>query len=75
MDNEAVQNSPVEIAGRADPGTVVTINDNILLVDNSQAFSLQLALEPGANVIEITASDTSENQGFAYLTLYYDPQP
>jgi hypothetical protein len=75
LDNDTVQTSPVEITGQADPGTVVTIDDNVILVDSTQAFSSQLVLEPGANLIEITASDANENQGFAYLTLFYEPQP
>jgi hypothetical protein len=73
-DNEMIRISPVEITGQADPGTVVTINDTILLVDGSQKFHTKLDLEPGINVIEITASDPNDHQDFSYLTLVYDPQ-
>jgi hypothetical protein len=73
LDNATVHASPVEISGRADPGTVVTLNDHDLLIDASGAFRVQLPLEAGANLIEITASDAQNNQGFAYLTIHYEP--
>lgn len=74
-DNETVTQSPVEIRGEADPGTVVTINDTVLLVDANRAFSVQATLDLGTNLIEITASDPQAHQGFAYLTVFYEPQP
>ena len=73
-DNEILDTATVLMTGEADPGTVININENILLIDDSHTFSVEIALESGINLIEITASDAQNNQDFAYLTLYYETE-
>ncbi len=70
---ETLNASPVEISGEADPGTVITLNAEVVLVDDSRSFAVQLPLENGTNLIEITASDLQGNQDFSYLSVFYEP--
>lgn len=72
-DNAVVQVSPVEINGEANPETVISINDVVILVDEKRTFQALIPLQPGENLIEITASDVEGKQDFAYLTLLYEP--
>lgn len=74
-DNTIVNHSPLEITGQADPETVITINDTIILVEEDRRFSVEIALVDGINLIEIIASDQDENQEFFYLTVDYEVQP
>lgn len=73
-DNSTVQTDRVELTGEADPGTVISIDDEIVVVGQDRKFSVPLALEEGPNVFEITASDPDGNQATVYLTVTYDPQ-
>lgn len=47
------------VIGKAPAGTVITVNDEILVVDSSQSFSSTVALEEGPNLVEIVASSPS----------------
>lgn len=64
--------SSVEIAGRANPGTVISFNDRVVVPGDDGMFSLQYRLDDGLNVIEITASDGQGNQDTRYLSLVSD---
>lgn len=64
--------SSVEIAGRANPGTVISFNDRVVVPGDDGMFSLQYRLDDGLNVIEITASDRQGNQDTRYLSLVSD---
>ena len=79
---QVFSNSDVEVSdpqyivsGRAPSGTVLSINDEILVVDQSQAFSVQISLEDGPNLIEIVASDAEGNEVNFMLTVSYNSQP
>jgi hypothetical protein len=74
-DDITVTESPLEISGQADPGTVISINDEILLVQEDRRFSVQITLVEGINLIEIIASDLDENQEAFYLTVELELQP
>jgi hypothetical protein len=73
-DNAVVKTSPVTLTGKAEPGTVITINDVVILVDDDRSFSAQVVLEPGDNLLEITASDLKNQQGFTYINISYEPE-
>ena len=62
------------VSGRAPSGTVLSINDDILLVDQSQAFSTEVLLEDGPNLIEIVASDSEGNEVSFMLTVSYNSE-
>ena len=72
--DEAVVGAPqIHIEGRAPAETVVTINDEILLVGVDQQFKTTLTLEEGPNLIEILASDVQGNQISFNLTVIFEP--
>jgi len=72
--DEAIVDAPhVSIEGRAPVETVVTINDEILLVGADQQFKTTLTLEEGPNLIEILASDVQGNQISFTLTVIFEP--
>ena len=74
-DNAVVNQSPLEISGQADPQTVLTINDTIVLIEKDRRFSVKVDLVEGINIIEMIASDQDENQEIFYLTVDYEKQP
>ncbi len=73
-DNETVYTPQIELRGKADPGTVLSINDEIFLISNDCLISATLSLNPGINILELEASDVDGNQDFLYLTVVYEPQ-
>jgi hypothetical protein len=75
LENAVVQTDRVDLTGEADPETVISIDDQIVLVGPERKFSVPLALDEGPNTIEITASDPAGNAGTVYLTVIYTPQP
>ncbi len=73
LDNSTVNTAELEIQGTAPVETVLTVNDEIVLVGSDQKFSTKVALDEGINVIEVLASDVSGNEVFIPLTVYYEP--
>ena len=71
-DDETVEYEPVDLVGEAPENTVLTINDEIILVEEEQRFTLQLALEEGPNVIEVVASDFEGNELAFTFVVYYE---
>lgn len=74
-DGAVVNQSPLQINGWADPQTVLTIDDTIVLIEQDRHFSVHVDLAEGINIIEMIASDRDENQEIFYLTVDYDKQP
>ena len=72
-DDEIVDMPSVEVRGEAPEDTVLSINDEILIVSSDQYFSLLVALEEGVNVIEIVASDNEGTEIFFIMTVTYQP--
>ena len=48
--------------GKTSPAAILSINGVIIPVDSEGNFSVQLALEPGPNIIEVVASDLEGNE-------------
>jgi hypothetical protein len=72
--NEAVVSAPqVVVAGNAPPETVISVNDAIVVVDASGAFSTTVPLQEGPNELDIVASDPAGNQARSRLVVTYDP--
>ncbi len=61
------------VAGRAPAGTVLSVNDDILIVDKSQAFNVWVPLDDGPNLIEIGASDIAGDEVDFIVTVTYNP--
>lgn len=73
VDNSVVHSTPIDVLGQADPGTVISINDAIATAGKDRKFSLQVPLDAGLNVLEVTASDLQGNQDTVYLTVTNEP--
>ena len=72
--DEAVINTPqVDVIGSAPAGAVVSVNDEILLIDDDQQFESTISLDEGPNLIEIIASDDNGNEISLLLTITYEP--
>lgn len=72
--DEAVVNLPqAEVIGLAPPGAVVSVNDEIILVDVNGQFNATVVLEEGPNLIEIIASNASGEETSLLLTVIYEP--
>ena len=70
----AVVNAPqLEVTGKAAGGTTLTINDDILYIENDEHFSEVLTLVEGENLIEVIGSDADGNEVSLYITVYYEP--
>lgn len=74
-DNTTVQESPVTVSGKADPGTVINLNDEVVLVGETGVFQSLVSLTPGMNMIEITASDFQNHQDYSYMTVFFETEP
>jgi len=73
QDEAVVTSQQVEVIGSAPPGSVVTVNDEILIANSEAQFKTRLALEEGPNLIEILASDENGNETSLLLTITYEP--
>src|ERR1041384_3091882 len=62
QDDSVVNVPEIEVTGEAKPDTTITLNDEIVVVDQSGTFSVKLSLEEGPNDIEIVASDPEGNE-------------
>ena len=72
--DEAVVSAPqVDVIGSAPAGSVVSVNEEILLVGDDQQFHTVVLLEEGPNLIEIIASDENGNETSALLAVTYEP--
>ena len=72
--DEAVVNTPqVDVTGSAPAGAVVSVAEQILIVDSGQQFTATVPLEEGPNLIEIIASDEHGNEMSVLLTVTYEP--
>ena len=72
--DEAVINTPqVDVIGSAPAGTVVSINDEIVIVGDDQQFKTTVSLDEGPNLIEILASDENGDEMSLLVTVTYEP--
>jgi glucodextranase-like protein len=67
------QTDTVKVKGEAPPETVVTVNDDILIVGSDGKFETEVLLEEGPNVIEIVASDVEGNEVAFEIAVTYEP--
>ena len=74
QENSVVNAPQVEITGQAAPGTVITFDDEIVVVDQSGQFAVTVPLDEGPNAIQMVASDAEGNETTFELTVTYDAQ-
>jgi hypothetical protein len=73
QDEEVFNVSEIEVSGKAPVETVISINDQIVVVSASGDFSVPVSLEEGPNIIELVASDIEGNELDIVLTVVYEP--
>jgi hypothetical protein len=71
-DQAIVTESPVELRGEVSAEAVLTVNDEIYVLE-AGSFSEPVTLEEGLNAIQITASDMDGNMVELVLTITYQP--
>ncbi len=77
-DGSTVQIDGVVVHGITVVGALVSVNGEVVDVDDEGGFQIVVALEPGENVIEVVARDSSGNRREERLTvtsLVLPPQP
>ena len=67
-----VRNSAVVVHGRTSPGATVTAGGVSTIADRDGRFQLEVRLEPGANRIEVVASDGSGRSVSATRTVTFE---
>jgi hypothetical protein len=72
-DGDTVSTPTIKIKGQAPAETVVTVNDQVFVVSTDQLFEAEVKLDVGPNLIEIVASDLTENEIYIPLTIDYEP--
>jgi len=73
LDEAVVNTAQIDVIGSAPAGTVVSVNDEIILVVDDQQFKTTVALDEGLNQIEVVASDVDGNESSLLLTITYEP--
>lgn len=66
-------NSLVDVSGKTDPGTKVTINGFWAIVETDGRFTYKLTLQKGENIIKITAVDEAGNKTESERKVTYNP--
>jgi hypothetical protein len=72
-DGSVVNASTITVSGTASPGSVVTVNDDILVVGADGTFQSQVSLSEGLNLVEVIASTTSGSETSVELSVTYQP--
>jgi hypothetical protein len=71
-DESIVRSNPISITGNIKPEADIMVNGLSIEVENGH-FSALVELEPGPNIIDVSASDSSGKQASKYLTVVYVP--
>lgn len=68
-----VTQSSYELSGRTTVDALLSVNDEVLDVDEEGKFALSIELEEGPNVIEVIASNALGEQQDEVLLVFYEP--
>jgi len=72
-DPSFVSESRVKVSGQAPLDAVVSVNDEIVDVNDEGLFEAMVELEEGPNVVEVVASNAGGDETSAVLTVFYLP--
>jgi len=72
QDQATVSSSKVDIKGTVSEAAVLTINDDIYVLEPGE-FTQPVSLSEGLNAVQIVASDMDGNEIDLILTLTYQP--
>lgn len=73
VDKTIWENNKIEVIGKTQPETIISINDHLVIVDKEGNFKYPLSLSFGENIIRVVATDKAGNQTEKSLTLTYSP--
>ncbi|MGQ9582746.1 MAG: right-handed parallel beta-helix repeat-containing protein [Thermoplasmatota archaeon] len=73
-DHMAVNYTPVNLTGRAEPGAAAESEAGLVLMDPSGNFSLLCYLEPGPNTIQVEVRDAAGNLRHLSVTIVWDTE-
>ena len=62
----------INVTGQAPADTVISVNDDIILVPADGNFSIPVTLDEGPNVLELAASNTGGDEIDLVLTVVYE---
>lgn len=71
-DSVTVDYSDLDIAGKTEHGSIVTINNRMAPVNDNGDFKLKVQLSPGKNEFEIKSKDAAGNETKKKITITYD---
>lgn len=72
-DESIVTSSVIPVSGTTSPDAVVSVNGEVVEVDERGNFSTMLTLEEGPNTIEVVATDFEGNKESTILAIVYIP--
>ena len=72
-DESIINVDKVEVIGTTIPGAVVSINGELVDVNEEGNFTMMVVLEEGPNTIEVIASDLEGNEESHILVIVYVP--
>ncbi len=72
-DESIVTSSVIPVSGTTSPDAVVSVNSEMVEVDERGNFSTMVTLEEGPNIIEVIASDFEGNKEGSVLAVIYIP--
>lgn len=75
QEEAVVQQDRFTLVGEAPIETIVSVNDEIIVVGKEESFSIELGLEEGVNLIEVVASNLIGDQVAFQLVVTYEPTP
>ncbi|MEJ8473671.1 FecR domain-containing protein [Roseibium algae] len=73
LSDKVYRTSQAEVAGETEPGARVTINGESALVLKDGHFRLPLSLQPGPNLLTVTALDSADNETTLSREIVYTP--
>lgn len=73
QDESVVSVGDIRLSGATTPDAVVSVNGEIVEVNEDGNFTTMVTLEEGPNLIEVVASDFEGNEDSCILTIVYVP--
>ena len=70
-----VEVSPITIRGQTITDSIISMNGELAEVDATGNFSIQVALEEGPNVFDVSATDAEGNEAASQFTVFFSPAP
>ena len=73
QDESVVDTSPIRVSGSTSSGAEVSVNGELIDVDEQGNFAAMVEMEEGPNVVEVIATDYEGNEDYRILTVIYAP--